>query len=158
MNKSLTVRRGLFAILKKVLQKYQREEKGIAQKTMVLLSKNLNYPSFLEEWGKDQIGFLEFITLFETSMESSNIPNMAKFCHLKSSLMLPALNTINNIPLCEESYKVAIQKLKAKYANHQELLHLQLNKLISMKTPGEEGNPLNKSTPHETRFKHIELE
>ncbi|XP_053389852.1 uncharacterized protein LOC123530907 [Mercenaria mercenaria] len=84
-------------------------------------------------FGGDKTRWVEFWDSFQSSVhDNSSISNVDKFNYLKSKLFGEARRAVMGIALSNENYTVALEVLKDRFGNTQEIIDLHYNRLINL--------------------------
>ena len=91
---------------------------------------------------------------FESAVhKNETLSDIDKFNYLKSKLDGEASRAIAGLALSNENYSVAIQILKERFGNRQDIIDLHYNKLINLKQANDTVKSLRKF--HDTVLKHL---
>jgi len=125
----------------------QEEIKGIVQSQMKMQHEMLEKQKIKEQeessvklpkleinsFGGDKLKWIEFWDSFESTIhKNKRISNVEKFNYLKSKLTGEAMQVISGLTLSNENYAVAINILKERYGNVQDVVNLHYNKMINL--------------------------
>ncbi|XP_053380526.1 uncharacterized protein LOC128548911 [Mercenaria mercenaria] len=84
-------------------------------------------------YGGDKLKWLEFWDSFECTIHKNKmLSNVEKFTYLRNKLYGEAKRAIMGIALTEENYDVAIEILKDRFGNIQEVIDLHYNQMINL--------------------------
>ena len=129
------------------LKQIQEEIKGIVQSQMKMQHEMLEKQKIKEQeessvkltkieinsFGGDKLKWIEFWDSFESTIhKNKRISNVEKFNYLKSKLTGEAMQVISGLTLSNENYAVAINILKERYGNIQDVVNLHYNKMINL--------------------------
>jgi len=125
----------------------QEEIKGIVQSQMKMQHEMLEKQKIKEQeessvklskleinsFGGDKLKWIEFWDSFESTIhKNKRISNVEKFNYYKSKLTGEAMQVISGLTLSNENYAVAINILKERYGNVQDVVNLHYNKMINL--------------------------
>ena len=111
---------------KELLEKQELREKELAN--TVKLPK-LDMISF----SGDKLRWTEFWDAFENAVHNNKkLSNIEKFNYLKSKLSGEAYRAILGLTLSKENYEIAIDILKERFGNNQEVIDLHYNQMINL--------------------------
>lgn len=88
-----------------------------------------------EEW-------FQFYDLFVASVDSKNLTPAQKFYYLRNHLQGPPLKAISQLKMEDASYRIALDRLKEKYANKGIILNTHLKALLSVNMCDGSSNSL----------------
>ena len=82
----------------------------------------------------DKLRWIEFWDSFESSVnKNTKLSAIEKFSYLRSKLTGEARSAISGLSLSNENYQIAIDILKERFGNEQEVIDLHYNRLISLR-------------------------
>ena len=82
----------------------------------------------------DKLRWIEFWDSFESSVnKNTKLSVIEKFSCLRSKLTGEARNAISGLSLSNENYQIAIDILKERFGNEQEVIDLHYNRMISLR-------------------------
>ena len=115
-----------------------RQEKKDAKLPSVKLPKLELFP-----FNGNKLKWKEFWDSFECTVhKNTNLSDIEKFSYLQSKIVGEARGAIAGLALSNENYKVALNLLKERYGNNQEIVDLHYSKLINIPPPKNKTNEL----------------
>lgn len=95
----------------------------------------------------DKLRWLEFWQSFENSVhKNESLSNIDKFNYLRSKLTGEARGAIAGLSLSNENYAIAIEILKDRFGNVQEIIDVHYNKMINLQSASDSVDSLRHLT------------
>ena len=126
------------SILKKPVTKpvgdpQKKEEQSTHQRKSTIKLPQVELTEFNGE--DDQEEFPAFIDMFTALIDSNkDLQDIEKFHYLRKSTTKRAGRLMNAFPLCDQNYKIALDKLKEEYGDERKLISKHFNGLLDYKT------------------------
>ena len=114
----------------------QLKQQEVSNKKESELSSCVKLPKIeLVSFSGDKTKWIEFWDSFQCAIHNNiKLSNVEKFNYLKSKMVGEARSAIAGLALSSENYPVAVDILKRRFGNPQEIVDLHYNQLINMQS------------------------
>ncbi len=106
-------------------------------------SKPINLPKLkLPTFDGNITKFPKFMNTVQTILEQYDIPSQEKLLHLEAALVGEPARLLENLPVNQQTYDIALQKLKTKYDQQDQVVTALYEKIRSIPAAKEETKSL----------------